>query len=73
MTWVTFTEQETVAPAAAPVTTTVAEPTPQQSEVNAAPSQPSQPTQEPAQQTQSAQPQPAGKADDLDSLLEGLV
>jgi len=73
MTWVTFTEQETVAPAAAPVTTTVAEPTPQQSEVNAAPSQPSQPAQEPAQQTQSAQPQPAGKADDLDSLLEGLV
>jgi hypothetical protein len=65
MKWVTFTEQEQVV-AAAPVTTSVAEPTPHQSEVNAAPSQPTQPTQ-------SAQPQPAGKADDLDSLLEGLV
>ena len=70
MAWVTFAEQETVAPAApaaAPVTTTVAEPQPAQSEVNAAASAPAAPAQ-PAQQ-----PAPAGKADDLDSLLEGLV
>lgn len=71
MAWVTFSEQESVAPASTPVTTTVAEPQPAQSEVNAAASAPAEP---PAQQSaQSQQPAPAGKADDLDSLLEGLV
>lgn len=68
MAWVTFSEQESVAPASTPVTTTVAEPQPAQSEVNAAASAPAEP-----QAQQSAQPAPAGKADDLDSLLEGLV
>ena len=74
MAWVTFTEQESVAPASTPVTTTVAEPQPAQSEVNAAASAPAEPQSQQAQQSaQSQQPAPAGKADDLDSLLEGLV
>lgn len=76
MKWVTFSENETVAPqSSAGVTTTVAEVKPQASEVNAAETAQVTQTvvQEPVQTQPQTQPQAVSKSDDLDSLLQGLV